>query len=65
MIVGGRDEQGTNLATSEVLNEGLFEQGIHWPEQVSQHCMTEINGTHVFLAGGEGVSKDSLALREI
>ena len=52
LITGGYDLDRGTLATSAILKDGVSESGPRLPRKVSGHCMTGVNATHVFMAGG-------------
>ena len=58
---GGLLNGGTDLTTSEILknNIGPIVQSSDLPEQLRHHCMSTINETHVFIAGGDWSSKSA------
>ena len=58
IVIGGEDSGGDPRATSETLENGMFRPGIIWPEAVSGHCAERLNGSHAFVAGGNGTEGD-------
>ena len=54
VVLGGSNLNDDPLPTVEVMTDGLFMEGIMWPEAVSGHCIRNFNGSHAFVAGGEG-----------
>ena len=53
IIIGGKEkENGAALSTSEILVGNDFQDGPVWPIVFWGHCVTEINQTHAFVAGG-------------
>ena len=53
-VLGGINYDEKELATSEILLDGLFVPSLNWPESVYGHCMSQFNRSHIFIAGGEG-----------
>ena len=61
-ITGGGQLNGlTSLVTSEILkdSQGPFTKSADLPEQLQDHCMSVLNDTHVFIAGGHWSPKSA------
>ena len=58
---GGLLNGRTSLITSEIFpdNHGAFSMSADLPEQWRHHCMSKVNDTHIFVAGGDWSSKNA------
>ena len=53
LIIGGRDENGNQLKTTEVISSSGSEEGNQFPVDISFHCSFKINATHAMVTGGD------------
>lgn len=52
-VVGGRKSSGEPEPANELLRGDTFSVGPDPPEVTAWSCMTKVNGTHLFLGGGD------------
>ena len=51
-IVGGNDERGNDVDTTEIWSNNQSQPHVRLPEGLSGHCLTSLNNTHLLLTGG-------------
>merc|ERR1712137_1026934 len=52
IIIGGYDENGNDLKSTEVKTSTGSEEGKDFPVTISNHCSFKINSTHALVTGG-------------
>ena len=52
LIIGGLDENGNRLKTTELISSSGSEEGKDFPVTIAYHCSFTINSTHGMVAGG-------------
>jgi len=52
IIIGGRDGNGNDLKSTEVITSTGSEEGKDFPVTISFHCSFKINSTHALVTGG-------------
>jgi len=52
IIIGGYDENGNDLKTTEVISSTGSEEGKEFPVTIYAHCSFKINSTHALVTGG-------------
>jgi len=52
LIIGGRDENGKDLKTTELISSSGSEEGKDFPVTITKHCSFAINSTHAMVTGG-------------
>ena len=55
-VTGGVDSDGNVLGGTEIYENGVFRLGPSLPKPLREHCMVNLNKTHVFVGGGFGSS---------
>ena len=53
LIIGGDDENGYDLKTTEVISSSGSEEGKDFPVRIDDHCSFRINSTHGMVTGGD------------
>ena len=53
-ITGGVGSDGIALGETEIYENGIFRFGPDLPKALKEHCMVNLNRTHVFVGGGFG-----------
>ena len=53
-VTGGVGSSGNVLKETEVYENGVFRLGPALPKSLREHCMVNLNTTHVFVGGGFG-----------
>ena len=60
LIIGGNDENGNDLKTTELISSSGSEEGNRFPVTIARHCSFKINATHAMVTGGhQDGSKDA------
>ena len=60
LIIGGIDEKGFNLKSTELYSSSGSETGKDFPLEIRYHCSFKINATHAMVTGGhQDGSKDA------
>ena len=52
LIIGGADENGYPLKTTELISSTGTKKGIDFPVTIGHHCSFKINATHGLVTGG-------------
>merc|ERR1711860_339155 len=52
IIIGGYDENGNDLRSTEVISSTGSEEGEDFPVTIKYHCSFKINSTHALVTGG-------------
>ena len=52
LIIGGRDEYGYDLKTTELISSSGSEEGKDFPVTIYDHCSFPINASHAIVTGG-------------
>ena len=52
LIIGGEDENGNSLKTTELISSSGSEEGIKFPVNIYAHCSFKINASHALVTGG-------------
>merc|ERR1711860_459670 len=52
IIIGGYDENGNDLRSTEVISSTGSEEGKDFPVTIERHCSFKINSTHALVTGG-------------
>ena len=52
LIIGGRDENGNSLKTTELISSSGSEEMTDFPVKIWVHCSFKINATHGIVTGG-------------
>ena len=52
LIIGGYDENQTDLKTTELISSSGSEEGKDFPVTIFEHCSFKVNATHVIVTGG-------------
>ena len=52
LIIGGYDENGNDLKTTELISSSGSEEGIKFPVTILAHCSFPNNSTHAIVTGG-------------
>ena len=52
LIIGGYDENGNDLKTTELISSSGSDEGIKFPVTIWAHCSFKINATHGMVTGG-------------
>merc|ERR1711860_298498 len=53
IIIGGYDENGKKLKSTEVITSTGSEEGKEFPVAIGYHCSFKINSTHTLVTGGK------------
>merc|ERR1712029_752681 len=61
-LIGGKDENGNYLKTTELMSSSGSEEGIKFPVTIYAHCSFKINGTKSFGIVSGGLDEDRYSL---
>ena len=53
LIIGGQNDKGFGISSSEMFKSDKFENGFFWPTTLWGHCMSVINSSHAYVVGGK------------